>query len=137
MPYHWLVKYGQPIKEYLMQQVTLLHIHRFSPDEVQFEDALVSSAVVWLKKESPSSNHKVKFSYGGTLLKPEISGQVSLDVLCQTTKWTRFPKRLGKVSSVSMPHTTNVNLKLSDLFRVTRGLATGANRFFILTPEQM
>lgn len=40
------VNYGASVKRYLLDQVTLLHIHRFDPNDVQFGDALVSSAVV-------------------------------------------------------------------------------------------
>ena len=48
------VNYGASVKSYLLDKVTLLHIHRFDPKEVQFGDALVSSAVVWfIKKEPP------------------------------------------------------------------------------------
>ena len=43
------VNYGKQVKEYLLNKVTLLHIHRFNPSDVQFNDALVSSAVVWFK----------------------------------------------------------------------------------------
>jgi len=41
------VNYGRQIRRYLLQQVTLLHVHRFNPEDVQFGDALVSSAIVW------------------------------------------------------------------------------------------
>jgi hypothetical protein len=47
------VNYGNQIKQYLLDKVKLIHIHRFDPDEVQFNDALVSSTVVWLKKIKP------------------------------------------------------------------------------------
>lgn len=61
------VNYGQQVKHYLLEQVTLLRIHRFSPHDVQFGDALVSSAVVWYKKQPPSHDQEVEFSYGGAL----------------------------------------------------------------------
>jgi adenine-specific DNA-methyltransferase len=47
------VNYGLWIKRYLSERVTLLRIHRFDPNEVQFGDALVSSAVVFFRKKSP------------------------------------------------------------------------------------
>ncbi len=62
------VNYGKFLREYLLTHVTLLHIQRFNPADVQFDDALVSSTVVWYKKEKPSLNHEVLFTYGGTLL---------------------------------------------------------------------
>ena len=126
------VQYGQPIREYLTHSVTLLHIHRFDPTEVQFDDSLVSSAVVWIRNKRPETGQDVHFSYGGTLLEPKSSCGVSLDTLRTAHKWTRFCEMSPKpISEIARNRT-----KLSDLFRVKRGLATGANKFFILTPEQ-
>ena len=67
------VNYGREVKQYLLKYVTLLRIHRFNPDDVQFGDALVSSVVVWFRKEKPPSDHQVDFSYGGGLHKIEPS----------------------------------------------------------------
>ncbi len=75
------VNYGQAVKDYLLNEVTLLQIHRFDPSDVQFNDALVSSAVVWFKNKKPSNTHKVKFTYGGTIDKPTHKKDVTLGVL--------------------------------------------------------
>jgi adenine-specific DNA-methyltransferase len=131
------VNYGKQLKLYLLQNVTLLHIHRFSPDEVQFGDALVSSAVVWFKKEEPPAGHQIKFSYGGTLARPEHLGLVPTSALRQAAKWTRFPKMPDSKLPVSTPGASSNRHRLSDFFTIKRGLATGANKFFILTPEQI
>jgi len=64
------VNYGASVKWYLLNKVTLLHIHRFDPNEVQFADALVSSALVWFRKEPPPADHQVRFTYGGSLQRP-------------------------------------------------------------------
>ncbi len=127
------VNYGRQIKQYLLNQVTLLRVHRFDPGEVQFQDALVSSAVVWFRKAIPSSNHIVEFTYGGTLSKPKICRHIPIDVLEHTARWTKFP--LNSVPAVL--HSDRKQVRLSDLFDVKRGLVTGANDFFILTPEQI
>ena len=131
------VNYGQPIREYLTQNVTLLHIHRFDPNEVQFEDVLVSSAIVWFRKREPTKRSMVEFSYGGTLLEPRISCEVHLDMLRKSAKWTQFPEASLRPAWVSMMSATRRDLKLSDLFNIKRGLATGANKFFIVSPEQI
>ena len=123
------VNYGQAIKHYLLDRVTLLQIHRFDPNDVQFSDALVSSAVVWFKKAVPPNDHSVKFSYGGTLLEPKISCEVPAGVLIQEPKWTRFPHT--SVQSVN-PVTT-----ISDFFEIKRGLASGDNNFFILEAKEI
>ncbi len=124
------VNYGRQIKDYLLNCVTLLRIHRFYPHDVQFEDALVSSAVVWFKKALPPANHVVEFSYGGSLTNPNVKELISVDVLQQNAKWTKFGLVCSSIHS-------NCQQKLSDLFTIKRGLATGANHFFVLTPEQV
>lgn len=125
------VNYGQQVKKYLLSRVTLLRIHRFDTNDVQFEDALVSSAVVWFRNVKPSSNYTVEFTYGGTLLEPKISKHISVDVLRRVTKWTKFPLVHDDMEPC------HKRVKLKDLFHIKRGLATGANEFFLLTPEQV
>lgn len=121
------VNYGIAVKEYLLRKVTLLRIHRFDPKESQFDDALVSSAVVWFKKSPPSGDRSVEFTFGGTLNSPHLIRSISPSELLRVTKWTRFTNgHAGNDDS---------GMKLGDLFNVKRGLATGANEFFVLTPE--
>ncbi len=123
------VNYGQAVKDYLLNEVTLLQIHRFDPSDVQFDDALVSSAVVWFKNKKPGKTHKVKFTYGGTIDNPAHEKDVSVSTLAREKKWTRFP--------LSGEREENNTPKLSDFFSVKRGIATGDNKFFVLTHEQI
>jgi adenine-specific DNA-methyltransferase len=125
------VNYGRAIKDYLLNQVTLRSIHRFDPADVQFDDALVSSAVVWFKKSTPGPGHFVEFTYGGTLTEPSMSMGVPARSLRENTKWTKFPQNSHAPAPVQQ------EIKLSDLFTIKRGIATGANKFFILTPERV
>ncbi len=123
------VNYGRVLKHYLLNHVTLLRIHRFDPNDAQFQDALVSSAVVWFRKEKPSGDNKIEFTFGGTLAKPQRSRLVPARILQHEKKWTRFPIKDAR---------EQVNrITLSALFTVKRGLATGDNKFFILTKEQI
>ncbi|MDR0305324.1 MAG: Eco57I restriction-modification methylase domain-containing protein [Chitinispirillales bacterium] len=123
------VNYGEAIKEFLLSKVELFRIHRFNPEDAQFGDALVSSAVVWFKKRKPT-NRNVTFSYGGSLLMPHESKDISVDSLRQEQKWTRFPcqpqRSVNKSSS-----------KLKDYFDVKRGIATGSNDFFIIEKSRI
>jgi adenine-specific DNA-methyltransferase len=128
------VNYGRQVKQYLLHKVTLLHIHRFSPEDVQFGDALVSSAIVWFKKSPPPPNHKVRFSYGGSLLEPRTSNAISTIALRQSEKWTEFPQKSGGLDKSNQEARDR---KLSHLFSIKRGIATGANNFFILAAEQI
>jgi adenine-specific DNA-methyltransferase len=123
------VNYGVPLKEYLLTKVTLLRIHRFASEDVQFGDALVSSAVVCFRKAVPSKNHCANFSFGGTLKNPKMLRAVPLSSLAADSKWNGY----------DTPGTTKntPSTRLSDFFDIKRGLATGDNGFFILTPEQI
>ena len=119
------VNYGGELKRYLLEEVTLLRIHRFDPSDVQFDDALVSSAVVWFKKTKPPVAHVVEFSYGGTHAVPVVSRRIASSELANEPKWTRFPRQAVR-AVVDTPI-------LSDFFNIKRGIATGSNAFFILS----
>jgi hypothetical protein len=123
------VNYGEAIRKYLTSEVTLLHIHRFDPNEVQFKDALVTSSIVWFKNRKPSRNHIVKFTYGGSITNPTKEKGVSINTLSTEKKWTRFPFNGVKSSN---NHTT-----LNDYFTVKRGIATGDNKYFILSESEI
>jgi predicted RNA methylase len=125
------VNYGHQIKQYLLDQVTLLRIHRFEAQDRQFGDAIVSSAVVWFKKTPPPVTHEVAFTYGGSLTQPRTTTTLTTQTLRTTIKWTHVQLTRNKLDSVSGI------LRLADFFKIQRGLATGANEFFILTPEQI
>src|SRR5262249_36016887 len=125
------VNYGEQLKRYLLDRVSLIRIHRFDPNHVQFDDALVSSAVVWFRKASRRTDHLVDFTYGGTLAEPHRSQRVSLETLRKATKWTRFP------STSDEKTIGHQRLTLSDLFKIQRGLVTGSNEFFVLKPQQI
>jgi adenine-specific DNA-methyltransferase len=123
------VNYGRAIKQYLLNKVTLLRIHRFDPNDVQFADALVSSAIVWLRNSPPPVGHAVEFSFGGTLFAPDLTRTISAADLSKERKWTRFP-----VSNARQFSTSPI---LSDFFTIKRGLATGDNSFFILPEDEI
>jgi len=54
------VNYSDEMRRYLTEWVTRIHIHRFSPSDLQFSDALVSSAVIVFRKTLSNSEHHVR-----------------------------------------------------------------------------
>ena len=122
------VNYGKAVQHYLTDQVALLHVHRFNPQNVQFDDALVSSAIVVYKKHKPTADHRVRFSYSGSLLKPELSELVPVRALRESRKWSGFGRDAQSLRRCRDSAVTT----LGSLFTVKRGIATGANDFFIL-----
>lgn len=125
------VNYGWEIKRYLAERVTLLHVHRFEPQEVQFDDALVTSAVVWFRNSPPPAGHEVTFSFGGSLSHPHDTELVPQADLNSKTKWTQYARPRTELA------TAEGAVRLRDLFDIKRGLATGDNAFFVLTNEQI
>ncbi len=123
------VNYGTAVKRYLLTKVNLLRIHRFDPNDVQFDDALVSSAVVFFRNEMPSKDNVVEFTFGGTVNNPKLRKFVSTHILQYEPKWIRFP--LADIRS------EKAAITLGDLFQIKRGLATGDNKFFIFSREKI
>lgn len=123
------VSYGGAVRDYLLSEVTLLEIHRFDPRDVQFDDVLVSSAVVWFRNRKPPRHHKVRFSYGGAIDSPARERAVSLSTLAAEEKWSRFPLSCRRRQSGAR--------RLGDFFAVKRGIVTGNNGFFILDRERI
>jgi hypothetical protein len=127
IPSEWMdVNYGTALKEYLCSHVTLLRVHRFEAADVQFGDALVSSAVVFFRKRAPEPAAVCEFT-SGSLTKPERTNRIEVGELRVATKWSQFSREVrGGRARVSVPELT-----LGDLFEVKRGIATGCNDFFI------
>lgn len=126
------VRYGNTIKKYLLNEVQLIHIHRFKPEDVQFTDALVSSSIVVYRKSKSGFEDKVLFSIGGDIKNPDFQCKLAKDRLRDIEKWT-------SVSSNSLPIGNSSERNeplLKDFFHIRRGIATGANNFFVISQEK-
>lgn len=123
------VNYGKQVKQYLLECVSLLRIHRFDPNEAQFDDALVSSSVVLFRNTPPTVDDMVEFTFGASLCEPEVVKFVPQKTLSCDAKW----------SSLCFQGVQEAKLcvRLADLFTIRRGLATGANNFFILDRQRI
>ncbi|MBB5935496.1 Eco57I restriction-modification methylase domain-containing protein [Streptomyces zagrosensis] len=123
------VNYGGALKEYLARHVKLIHIHQYDASEVQFDDALVTSSVVVFENSPPQAEDCAKFSFGGSLATPKAAQDIPLAKLDIAKKWSQYINGTGCDSPRTGP-------KLSDFFKIRRGLATGSNAFFILPREE-
>lgn len=128
------VNYGRQVKKFLLNNVSLLRIHRFDPTNTQFEDALISSTIVWFRNKRPNPDDRIEFSYGGTIDQPQKKRLFLQKQLDSQSKWSNLPfsSRVTQYEG-----SANGRLRLSNFFTVKRGIATGANKFFILTSEQI
>ena len=121
--------YGSVLREYLSKNVTLERIHRFDASDVQFDDALVTSAVVVFRNAPPPPGHLTQFTYGGSVTEPRDSVLVETESLAHRRKWISYFRGTHADTPDSGP-------VISDLFKIRRGLATGANDFFILPRDE-
>lgn len=122
------VNYGRALREFLTDNVTLIRAHRFEPEDVQFDDALVSSVVLVLRKAAPPKDHAIDFTFGGTIRDPRARSLITRTVLRKSRKWASRPSANSNfpVSGRDLNAPT-----LADLFRIQRGIATGSNKFFV------
>lgn len=128
------VGYGDVIKNYLLDCVELLRVHRFNPQR-QFFDADVTSTVLFLRKRRPGQEHRTVFSWGAKILNPESNVHVKRTELQNISKWSL----IGQYSpSELLRHQADASqaMNLGYLFSVKRGLVTGANKFFIMTRDE-
>lgn len=124
IPTEWMsVNYGSAIRAFLSERVRLLRVHRFASEDVRFSDALVSSCVVWFRKE-PSAETAL-FTAGTDMSHPEHAEDVPIASLRQASKWP--PVETVEISSTP---------RLRDFFTIRRGIATGDNPFFIVPEEK-
>ncbi len=131
------VKYGSVLREYLTHRVTLERIHRFDPAEVQFSDAMVSSAVVIFRKEVPRNLHCATLTFGGSLCSPKQTEILSIKLLGEMEKWNGTIFKSEKLSNHNQTYRrVSKEHILSEFFQIKRGIATGDNNFFIMTLEE-
>lgn len=126
------VNYGKSVRTYLTKKVSLLQIHRYCPTEDKFDDALVSSAVVIFQNHKPATPCETLFSFGGSINQPRIKNSISLDQLKQESRWTRLACRDTNADIRRSAKSDGPTLTVGELFDVKRGVATGANSFFML-----
>lgn len=122
------VNYGRTLKTYLSTKVTLRRVHRFDASDVQFDDALVTSAVVVFENKPPEPTDLVEFTHGAEVAKPRHTLTVPVSALDAKDKWSAHFREAGVVR-----HSDPV---LADYFRIRRGIATGATKFFVMSRQE-
>lgn len=119
--------YGDAVRQYLSQKVELIRIHKFDYKDPQFENAMVLPAVVVFRNRIPPLGHTAQLSSGGTLKTPEISLEVRVEALRRQSRWA-ISERTTNTSKWS-------EIRVRDIFDIRRGIATGANDFFVMNRE--
>jgi adenine-specific DNA-methyltransferase len=119
--------YGAAVRYYLTHLVQLIRVHRFDHHERHFENAEVLPAVVVFRNRKPNPDDEALLSEGGTLQSPAYCVSAPFHSLRSTEKWV--------ISRAPEPCRESA-IYIGDLFSVRRGIATGANDFFVLTRSE-
>lgn len=126
-------KYAKAVREYLTKNVQLLRLHIYNEKAVQFEKANIATTVVAFRNSVPNAQTAVKITWGNSMEQPLLTAELLLsDFRDSIHNWRNlvfdtFQKRDFRDRS---------EIKFSDLFDVKRGLATGANSFFVIKREK-
>lgn len=118
------VNYGTALRKFLLDKVDLISIHCFKAEDLQFNDALVSSAVVIFRNSVPTKD-PVIFSWGNDLNQPSVEKAVEKDNLISLPKWTETVLCGESYEKSSQP-------TIGTFFNIKRGIATGDNNFFVV-----
>jgi adenine-specific DNA-methyltransferase len=125
------VRYGQALKEALLEHCDIDEILVLEMDELAFEGVLTTSAItVATKRRAPSGRFRlVEGSLNGSIERTrEVELQAELTPPC--LPWTQLlPSRAERIAPLLDGRTA----KLGDYCRVRRGIATGDNSFFAMT----
>lgn len=122
--------YGRVLRDYLAKHVELLYLHTYDIGTPRFENARVSSTIVMFRKRVPNPRHLARLSAGGSLAQPLETRVVTTAELVPLEKWV--PAFWSRQST-----RRSDGVRISDLFVVRRGIATGSNRHFVLTSAEV
>lgn len=132
----WLtVGYGSVLRELLAGPLGVLSMHRLDPQHLTFLDAMTTALVTCF--QSGAAAPEVRFQVAEKASDLNQLGcdgiPVSRRLLADARRWDTYfrsgPPEVAASGSEGM-------VPLGSLLRVSRGVATGANRFFIMTHEE-
>ena len=125
-----VVNYGRVLREYLTKKVQLIEIFQFDPEGTQFGDALVSSCIVTYRKTATHADQQVLLRFGTSMRQASSERATTIGELASSTRW-------HMLASEDAQQVGEAQIRVGDIFKVRRGIATGANDFFILTSGQV
>ena len=128
------MRYGQAVKEALLEHCDIDEIVVLEMDELAFDGVLTTSAItVATKRPRPARRPRlVEGRFDGTVQRGR-GIRLQADRAQPQAPWTSLlPSRAERVAPLLVGRTA----KLGDYCRVRRGIATGDNSFFTLTHDE-
>ncbi len=125
-------EYAVAIREYLTERVQLQYLHIYNEKAVQFEKTNIATTVVAFRNCVPNDQTVVKVTWGDSMKQPLHTTELLLgDFHDSIHNWRSLI--FDALQQRGLKDMSDI--KFSDLFDVKRGLATGANSFFVIKRE--
>ena len=129
--------YGEEIKNYLIKCGLSINIINIHFKEKVFDKALTTSAIILAEKGVEKSSAINFFNVSDTkdlkdlniFLKEHKKISISIDKLNPKVKWRNYFNGTEKRENKHL-------IPFSEIGRFSRGIATGSNEYFTLTPEE-
>ena len=122
-------RYGKAIREYLVNNVQLLSLHVYDDERLQFDNTSVSTTIVTFKKKKREGSFEITLSHGDSAVSPSSIIKVKKEELLESL--TNWRKVVFYNEMVSL-YVSADSITFEDVFEIKRGLATGANNFFVM-----
>jgi len=124
-------RYGRAVREYLLNNVQMVQLHVYDEEKLQFDNTHISTTIVTFEKKSKVDSANIRISYGDSVMKPlSVFEARSADFEDSLENWRKIIYR-----TCTSQHKIGISPKIirfDELFDIKRGLATGANSFFVL-----
>lgn len=116
--------FASAIRSFVTSSVSLRRLHTYDKTSPLFDNARVSSTVVIYQNLPATDSDLVEITRGGTLDRPAETMLRSVSSMRDAPKWTW--------AALTKPSRTD-GVTVGDVFDIKRGIATGANAFFLLS----
>lgn len=131
----WLdVNYGAALRQLLTSWLGADSLHLINPESVPFDDAMTTAVITCFEIGGIASPVRCRFIHDRSELGDLTHGgnSVSRPCMVQSPRWTTLLR-----AADSSPRENGTGLvPLGTLVRVSRGVATGANRFFVMGKDE-
>ena len=127
-------RYGYAVRKYLTENVTLTSLHIYNEEKLQFNNTLISTMIVVFKKEPPDESCEISVTFGDSVSNPTKSKKITIKELKEGIDNWRNTISNSQVN-IEQKELSELDIRFSSLFDIKRGIATGANSFFVMRRE--
>lgn len=144
---HLNAGYGKEVKKFLLDNFEIKYLIYLGSDNLTFTDGMSSACISLLKKKKSQNGHKVKFIH--------ISEKPDFEILMESISKAEIENTSMNLTEIRQsdlepnekwlkyffPELINIDkkklIKLGEIASTKRGIATGANKYFTLSEEEI